>query len=131
MRLLSRHLEYVWTAAVIFESSPDTIFPRRIKTYWKPILLFSSGEYRPREKLRWFKDRIEGDGRTKSNHDWEQGLGESTSLIEAFTFEGDIVVDPFVGSGTTAVACKRLNRRFVGCDVDLVAVKTAIGRLRD
>lgn len=45
------------------------------------------------------------------------------------TYEGDVVVDLFVGSGMTAVAGKRLNRRFVGCDEDEASTNTEIARL--
>ncbi len=38
--------------------------------------------------------------------------------IELCTFEGDLVVDCFLGSGTTAVACKELGREFVGGDIE-------------
>ena len=44
---------------------------------------------------------------------------------------GDIVFDPFVGSGTTAVVAKKLGRRFLGCDIKLEYVKTAEKRLND
>lgn len=37
-------------------------------------------------------------------------------VLEQFTKEGDIVFDPFVGSGTTAVACQQMNRRFIACE---------------
>jgi len=37
-------------------------------------------------------------------------------LIEMASNEGDIVLDPFIGSGTTAVACKKLNRFCIGID---------------
>jgi len=45
------------------------------------------------------------------------------------TYEGDVVVDRFVASGTTSVAAERLNRRFVGCDEDEASTNTAIARL--
>jgi DNA modification methylase len=39
-------------------------------------------------------------------------------LIERGSLEGELVFDPFMGSGTTAVACSRLNRRFIGVEVN-------------
>jgi site-specific DNA-methyltransferase (adenine-specific) len=129
--LLSENLQYVWTAALINGGQADTVFPRHIMTYWKPVLLFSKGAYQPVQKREWFKDRIDGDGRSKSHHNWQQGIGEATHLIEALTHEGNLIVDPFLGSGTNAVASKKLNRRFVGCDVDEEAVRTAVQRISE
>ena len=127
--LLCSSLDYIWTAAITYPTTPGTVYDRRIKTYWKPVLLFSNGPYKPALKSEWFIDRIEGEGRQKTHHDWEQGLSEALDLIEHFTFEGDLVVDPFIGSGTNAEACKKLRRRFIGCDVDETAVGTALHRV--
>ncbi len=52
-------------------------------------------------------------------------------FIKLFTEEGDLVVDPFVGSGTTAVACRRLNRRCIGIDVRADYCKLALERLAE
>ncbi len=51
-----------------------------------------------------------------------------TRLIELYTYEGDLVLDPFMGVGTTAVAAVRTGRHFVGFDTDAGYVDLA--RLR-
>ena len=38
-------------------------------------------------------------------------------LIKAFSKEGDVILDPFMGSGTTAIACNNLNREFIGIEL--------------
>ncbi len=45
--------------------------------------------------------------------------------IEEYTKEGDLVFDPFVGSGTTAVECAKLNRNFLGCEINELSVMIA------
>jgi site-specific DNA-methyltransferase (adenine-specific) len=39
-------------------------------------------------------------------------------LIQLYTFKGDVVLDPFCGSGTTCLAAKRLGRQYIGFDVE-------------
>lgn len=51
-------------------------------------------------------------------------------LIKNCTFENDIVLDAFMGSGTTAVACKNVNRRFIGFENNPDYIKICEERLR-
>lgn len=39
-------------------------------------------------------------------------------IIIASTKENDLVLDPFNGSGTTGIACKKLKRKYIGIDID-------------
>jgi site-specific DNA-methyltransferase (adenine-specific) len=50
-------------------------------------------------------------------------------LVRALTHEGDVVLDPFMGSGTTLVAAARHRRRFVGCDPSPLALRITQDRL--
>jgi site-specific DNA-methyltransferase (adenine-specific) len=52
-------------------------------------------------------------------------------IIGLVTDEQDIVLDPFCGSGTTLVAAKLLNRKFIGIDISTDAVELALSRLKN
>jgi len=51
--------------------------------------------------------------------------------IKLYTFENDIVLDPFIGSGTTAIAALKENRRFVGYDTEKKYVDKANERITE
>ena len=53
-----------------------------------------------------------------------------SKIIRGFTNEGDTVLDPFMGSGTTAVACKQLQRNFIGFEISQKYVDIANKRLQ-
>lgn len=51
-------------------------------------------------------------------HPTQKPLDLIEMLIKTYTNEGDLVLDNCMGSGTTGVACKKLNRRFIGIEKD-------------
>jgi site-specific DNA-methyltransferase (adenine-specific) len=67
----------------------------------------------------------------RSGHPTRKPLGLMEALVSDFTDPGELICDPFAGSGTTGVACKRLGRRFVGWELDpkyhAIAVKRIEG----
>ncbi len=52
-------------------------------------------------------------------------------LVKASSNEGELVFDPFVGSGTVPVVCERLERSFIGCEINPEYVEIANKRLED
>ncbi len=52
-------------------------------------------------------------------------------FIKLFTRKGDLVLDPFVGSGTSAIVCRQLDRRCIGIDVNLEYCEMALRRLSE
>lgn len=52
-------------------------------------------------------------------------------LIELYTYQGDVVLDPFIGSGSTAIAALRAGRHFIGFDTDKDYVAAAERRIAD
>jgi DNA modification methylase len=52
-----------------------------------------------------------------------------SALIEKFTRPGDLILDPFVGGGTTGVVAVPLGRRFLGIDCNIQAVEVARRRI--
>ena len=57
-------------------------------------------------------------------HPTQKPLYLLKNILLASTREGDLILDPFCGSGTTGVACKLLNRKFIGIDnnADFIAL---------
>lgn len=51
------------------------------------------------------------------------------NILKQYTKETDIILDPFLGSGTTALACERLNRRWIGMELSPVYVAIAQKRI--
>ncbi len=59
----------------------------------------------------------------------QKPLGLMLDLVAQFTEPGDLVLDPFCGSGTTGVACAQLGRRFIGFELRPEQVEHALRRI--
>jgi len=67
--------------------------------------------------------------KTFGKHPTQKPVALVERCISASTNRGDVVLDPFAGSGTTAVAALKLGRQFWGIDLDLPSVEIAIKRV--
>jgi len=54
---------------------------------------------------------------TKNNHPTVKPVALMEYLVKLVSREGQVVLDPFMGSGTTGMACKKLNREFIGMEM--------------
>lgn len=65
-----------------------------------------------------------------TKHPTEKNLKVIKRFIQICSNKGEIVLDPFIGSGTTAVACKELGRRWIGIEISSEYCEMAEKRLR-
>lgn len=126
--ILTQHLDYVWTFGIFQPDSNTKIVRWHLFDAWRPIILLKKPGEHP--DMPWIPDAMRTT-RSKSHHDWEQGIEPALKLIEAYTVKGEIVLDPFVGSGTSLLAAKRLKRAYVGFDVDEHTARLATRRLNE
>lgn len=63
-------------------------------------------------------------------HPMQKSVDALKPLIDAYTRRGDLVLDPFAGSGTSLVAARELERRYLGIEIDPAHAVTAKKRLR-
>ena len=68
--------------------------------------------------------------RLEANHPTPKPVELFTTLIQQFTDPGETILDPFMGSGTTLVAAKRLGRKAIGIERELKYCEVAANRLR-
>ena len=65
----------------------------------------------------------------KTQHPTQKPVALMEYLIKTYTQEGETVLDFTMGSGTTGVACKNLNRKFIGIEKDETYFKIAQDRI--
>jgi len=95
---------------------------------------FSDGELvftsykRALKKIRMSSKKGTRGGQTRV-HPTQKPLPLITWILANYSKEGMTVLDPFLGSGTTAVACKQLKRNYIGCEISKKYCEIAEQRL--
>lgn len=125
MRRLCEHLSYRWMLAYLTPGGQAVQqWAAKANAAWKPVLLFG-------EAIEWFGDvaTSKPNDNDKRFHGWGQSESGMADLVNRLTKPGQLVCDPFLGGGTTAVVSLALGRRFVGCDIDAAHVEQAKRRI--
>lgn len=120
MDMFRGKLKYRWINAMIQTKGHHARMLMGIEVMWKPILWYVKGAYPMGRGFLCDAVDVSGpEGQSKpSGHKWQQAINWASYYIQRTTKENDIVLDPYMGSGTVAEACIRLNRRFIGFDID-------------
>ena len=122
-------LEFFWICALEHSGAITAVHSRSVQCGFKPIIIaFKPPMAKP---YKYINDLIQGSGRSKDHHDWEQSVDELIPLLDAYTKPGDVVLDPFAGSCTTAVACKMTARKCICYDLDEENIKIGTKRVLD
>jgi site-specific DNA-methyltransferase (adenine-specific) len=66
---------------------------------------------------------------TRGKHSTEKPVALMEWLLKYYSKEGDVVLDPTMGSGSTGVACKNMNRNFIGIEKDPEIYEVAVNRI--
>ena len=74
---------------------------------------------------------LKGSSKEKVGHPSQKPIKLIEMLVLSASREGDKVLDPFLGSGTTAIVCQNLNRDFVGIEIENKYIEIAKNRLKE
>jgi DNA modification methylase len=132
------NLTFWWQFCVQLEGPFARDFNRQIVVKWKPLLWFVKGSKPSNpsfpkvvdDKKNYLSDLIISKKPDKRFHSWGQSDTEATHVIDFLTAENEVVLDPFLGGGTTAIVCMNLHRRFIGIDTDPKSVESARANIR-
>ena len=121
--------EIVWNRKNSPNIRKDVLLPCTERIYWlcneKPITHRESVGKEFQSEVWTMSARVD------KEHPATFPLELPMNCILLSTSEGDTVVDPFMGSGTTGVACVRTNRKFIGIDMDEAYLRTAEKRIEE
>lgn len=95
---------------------------------YEPCLLYLNGEPNPLEKPIsdvWRFNRV-----MQPVHSCEKPVGLMEYITNTFSKPNDLILDPFIGSGTTAVACAKHQRNFIGFELEQKYVDIANKRVK-
>jgi DNA modification methylase len=116
-----------WIIAVKLSGPFAHFHPKKASIKWKPLLWFVKGD--KTNSLDYISDFIESRSAEKATFEWEQNTIEAEHIISRLTVEGQTVCDPMMGEGTSGVAATKLDRKFIGIEINSKRFDVAKSRI--
>ncbi|MEM2445259.1 MAG: site-specific DNA-methyltransferase [Candidatus Bathyarchaeia archaeon] len=128
-------LQYLWIYKVFMEKGPHSriFFPVRLFMKSKTVLAYGKDI---KEAIKRYKRMPNNYSdtfisiREKEEHEWQQSMVMMREIVKHFSVPGDIILDPFVGTGSTGVAALEQKCSFIGVDIDYEMLRKAKERLQ-
>jgi DNA modification methylase len=116
LKMLSEHLEYYWLGTLYHKGPTAQRFEVNMWNRAKPILFYYK---KPKNKQQqWLEDVLESSESDKNYHDWGQSVAPLIKLVECFSLPNQVILDPFVGGGSTIEACRVTKRNVIAFEID-------------
>ncbi len=130
IHLLDQHMEYFFDFILLNSGNSPIIWNRKIISRHKSILAYTKpgGKALPRVNVlsSWV-----GSGEDKRYHTWGQDESSARYYVDCFSRPGQVVLDPFVGGGTTAYVCRVLGCPYLAFEIDPKTADIARARVKD
>lgn len=136
-RLSGRYETIMWfTKGNKYDFNLDAVripqkYPGKKYAHGKKAGQFSGNPLGKNPSDVWDIPNVKANHIEKTEHPCQFPVSIPQRLIKALTAEGSIVVDPFMGSGTTAVACILEQRKFIGCELKREYVEISQRRIQE
>lgn len=109
--------------------------PVPIQWSWDPVIFWGKPKNKkPQAGLRdWHVQMMTGfgAGRERIEHPCPRSVEQVQNVLGRFTEPGELSIDPFMGSGTTGVACMNLGRKFIGIEIEPKYFEIACERIEN
>jgi hypothetical protein len=130
LSLMTPHLRFHWSCAVVPKVRRRRLVPGfYVQAGYHPLLWFTKNKRRSTIVVSdTINDSVRGPKITE--HEWAQSVTEASYYIKKLSRRGSLIVDPFLGSGTTAVAALQANRRVIGFEINPETAAKAKARIR-
>ena len=115
LELMTPYLDWFWLFEILHRGGNPRVWYRKLMIGSKPVLVFTKGKP---HITKWMCNVHESERKDKRFHKWGQSEGFVKKIIELLTKEGDVILDPFLGGGTTMKACQDLGRSCIGAEIN-------------